>query len=1000
MTKCNKILLCAMLAVVMTLACALTVLPAPPLASAAMDDTYEKVTVAPEDWTGEYLLVYEKSGSEGYVFNGKDEASGYVPQTISDGKITLDNKDVALIEISKMTDGYSLKVMTGDNAGKYMYCSAKGANKLAFAADKAYANTITISSNAASITNNESTMRFNASNGQMRFRYYGSGQKPIQLYKKVDATPEPPVSESSIKLTESIVANTGSSLENGQLILKSNGTFDVVYTIDSATGAWGLVASAKTNACFKSVKMTIGEELKDLATLTGDEVSVSEEKLAATGLDNITYKVLVTITYTLADGVTSIPEGAYGLNLTVVGADGDITPEITSSDVSIVVVQNANITLQNDNVDYKAEQITVGTENADIIVKNGGHTGEMTATWVDSEGNALEDQDVVNAGTYTLKVSFAANGIYAAQEETFEVTVNKAKLTNVNYFVKNGFGTKYIVNGASVTWNDVKEFDISFVGLKGNNDSIENIGTLAITTDLTLSAAGGGNVTLSYTITSGNYEFENAQDATGTVAVSAKEGGIKIEGKPEVDTVYYGTTISFDTLKATNVTTDEQVDATFTLTIRTQIGGDIIATISGADVATYKLVNAGEYFVDIKAVATDTTLGEAESANNKYTIEKVTLADITLDYKTDGKVTWSAPKYYTTDPADAKDLNTLTGVTANITYKVNDGEPFAATEYAPAEIADSLTIAVLCDNDNFNLPEAVITKAVVSVTFIDEKHTEEGTSTATQYRFVGQKATAPTVSEVEGWTFEYWYLNDEATKFDFASDVVNESITLTAKWTENLVQCTITVINVYNGETDGTTGTTLGTMVEGKKPLNGVEELTTIALKKFVMVEGYYSDAECTLLITEVPNKATATIYAKYVLALGSGDINGDKTVDNNDIVLYRKYIVGGYDITTIEKGEEYEAAVLYADDTETKFFFKAVANVNGDKTTEGEIQTDVYDIRDAAVLAMAMVNANGYGVSENNTHITTPSDSTNASASTSTQAVQYALLPTGKYAA
>ena len=30
MTKCNKILLCAMLAVVMTLACALTVLPAPP----------------------------------------------------------------------------------------------------------------------------------------------------------------------------------------------------------------------------------------------------------------------------------------------------------------------------------------------------------------------------------------------------------------------------------------------------------------------------------------------------------------------------------------------------------------------------------------------------------------------------------------------------------------------------------------------------------------------------------------------------------------------------------------------------------------------------------------------------------------------------------------------------------------------------------------------------------------------------------------------------------
>lgn len=1015
MTKCNKILLCAMLAVVMTLACALAVLPVAHPTTANAEGTF--------------TLVSSLNNGDSVVF-----VAGIANYELS-GISTAKTKYGTGVKITNETPGgvYVLEVVKNDN-GTYSfkngnnYLSWTSGNSLITSSsisdtsswDVSFSDGVAIIINHSTVGLSESSQRklfWNNTSNSMRFAAYANKElsdtyQAIRVYKLASSTP---VSNSALTLTETVSAVADSSEIKSidgtdTLVLGAGSMFDVVYAIESATDIWAIEATAiagkigETDNTYLTVKsITAGDEIAAEANVSGETATTL--KIASTGdMSKYVGKQLVTVRYQLNEGVTEVPTGAFGLEVKAVGKDAEYVAAnkvtTTASTTPIKVVQTANITLKNDTVDYKAAQITVGTENADIIVDNGGHTGDMTATWVDSEGNALADQNVVNAGAYKLELAFAANGIYAAQEQTFDVTVNKAKLTNVNYFVKNGFGTKYIVNGASVTWNDVKEFDISFAGLKGS-DTVENIGKLAITTPVTLDAAGDGSVVLSYTITSGNYEFENAQYATGTVAVSAKEGGIKIEGKPEVDTVYYGTTISFDTLKATNVTTGEQVDATFTLTIRTQIGGDIIATISGADVATYKLVNAGEYFVDIKAVAANETLGEAESANNKYTIKKVTLADITLDYKTDGKVTWSAPKYYTTDPADAKDLNTLTGVTANITYKVNDGEPFAATEYAPTATADSLTIAVLCDNANFNLPEAVITKAVVKVTFIDEKHTEEGTGTATQYRFVGQKATQPTPApEFVGWTFAGWYLADETATFDFANRAVNESITLTAKWTENLVQCTITVINVYNGETDGTTGTTLGTTVEGKKPLNGVEELTTIALTKFVKVEGYYSDAACTLLITEVPNKATATIYAKYVLALGNGDINGDKTVDNNDIVLYRKYIVGGYDIEVIGIGDEYTAAVLYADDTETKFFFKAVANVNGDKTTEGEIQTDVYDIRDAAVLAMAMVNANGYGVSEDNTHITTPSDSTNASASTSTQAVQYALLPTGKYAA
>ena len=53
MTKTNKTLLCALLALVFTLACALTIMPvAGTKANAAEGDKYVKVTAEQEDWTG------------------------------------------------------------------------------------------------------------------------------------------------------------------------------------------------------------------------------------------------------------------------------------------------------------------------------------------------------------------------------------------------------------------------------------------------------------------------------------------------------------------------------------------------------------------------------------------------------------------------------------------------------------------------------------------------------------------------------------------------------------------------------------------------------------------------------------------------------------------------------------------------------------------------------------------------------------------------------------
>ena len=152
---------------------------------------FTKVTTAPSDWSGDYLLVYEADEDTGYVFSGVDAAYDYVEAEIVDDSIAIDD-GMAIIEIAAMTGGYSLKVIGGTNDGKYMYGTSEQ-NKLNFN-NEAQLNTIAISNGSAVITSNTSVMRYNNTNSDTahRFRYYKAAgyadQQPIQLYKKASGT--------------------------------------------------------------------------------------------------------------------------------------------------------------------------------------------------------------------------------------------------------------------------------------------------------------------------------------------------------------------------------------------------------------------------------------------------------------------------------------------------------------------------------------------------------------------------------------------------------------------------------------------------------------------------------------------------------------------------------------------------------------------------------------------------------------------------------------------
>ena len=163
----------------LTLVMVVSLLPTAAFAADGEAQTYSKVTQAPEDWSGIYLIVSE--GDKLIMDGSRDKLDGEgnkVDVTIADGKIS-GNYAKYTFTVEPMTDGYAIK----SASGKYI-SGTDGYNKLNSSAAQQL-NTITFESGNAIITSNETTLQYNnnATNGT-RFRYYKArNQQPIALYK-------------------------------------------------------------------------------------------------------------------------------------------------------------------------------------------------------------------------------------------------------------------------------------------------------------------------------------------------------------------------------------------------------------------------------------------------------------------------------------------------------------------------------------------------------------------------------------------------------------------------------------------------------------------------------------------------------------------------------------------------------------------------------------------------------------------------------------------------
>lgn len=144
---------------------------------------FEKVTSAPTDWSGTYLIVYE----DGKVaFDGSletlDAVSNTKAVTISDGKIeaTAEMKAIAFT-ITQSGSEYTIKSASG-----YYIGQTSNNNGLSSHTSTVYNNQITLDGDV-NIVSGGAYLRYNDASNQNRFRYYKSssysGQKAITLYK-------------------------------------------------------------------------------------------------------------------------------------------------------------------------------------------------------------------------------------------------------------------------------------------------------------------------------------------------------------------------------------------------------------------------------------------------------------------------------------------------------------------------------------------------------------------------------------------------------------------------------------------------------------------------------------------------------------------------------------------------------------------------------------------------------------------------------------------------
>ena len=336
------------LAWVMAVVLCLGLLPGAALA-AEETGTYQKVTENQEDWSGEYLLVYEAGDTNAYVFDGSlnklDAVNNYVSAEIENETIKADQKYSVTVEA--VTGGYVIKAASGS----YIYASSDS-NSLATTENQStaarYPITFAVEEDEIDIELSSGPhMRFNAASDQMRFRYYKSvtydKQKPVTLYRLEESSVPAPGTVAAPQATP----QSGTVASGTEITLSTTTSgAEIYYTLDGSEPTTGSMQYSDSNK--PKIEGAVGTEitLKAIAVLGENKSAVqtltytikTEESGTEAPIADGDQVVIYAPTYNKA--LSSKKTGYYNVGTDItVKADGTVTG-YGASDIWTVVAND------------------------------------------------------------------------------------------------------------------------------------------------------------------------------------------------------------------------------------------------------------------------------------------------------------------------------------------------------------------------------------------------------------------------------------------------------------------------------------------------------------------------------------------------------------------------------------------------------------------------------------------------------------------------------------
>ncbi len=209
---------------------------------------FAKVKTALEDYSGTYLVVYEKDSIALNASAGKiGDAGNYVTVMIEKGIIASTTEiESAAITLAAMAEGYSIS----NKADRYLLAGNK-ANTI-LTSTSPYLHTISLDADANAVvsctTDTVRVLRYLSSSGKRYFRYYenkaNTTSKPIQLYKKhiPTTTNHPSIDGEDVQIGvqgNQLICHTNMPTNvwvydyMGRLVLNQNNVTQLTHTLSS-----------------------------------------------------------------------------------------------------------------------------------------------------------------------------------------------------------------------------------------------------------------------------------------------------------------------------------------------------------------------------------------------------------------------------------------------------------------------------------------------------------------------------------------------------------------------------------------------------------------------------------------------------------------------------------------------------------------------------------------------------------------------------------------------